>query len=136
MPESGYNSMHQPLQHFDFLFTSCSSTGNKIAIECFKPHYNRYRLVNSVTMSFCFCANKNVTTKSQLSPEQDNQHFVHLYTAGADTGFSVGGAPTPRGAPTYKFDGFSQKLHEIKKILVCRGGRAGGAPLGSATASI
>ena len=34
----------------------------------------------------------------------------------------------------YKFARFSQKLHEIKKMLVRRGGRAGGAPLGSATA--
>ena len=31
------------------------------------------------------------------------------------------------GAPTYKLAGFSQKLHEIKKILVRRGG-APGAP--------
>ena len=33
------------------------------------------------------------------------------------------------GAPTYKFTGFSQKLHEIKKILVPGRGRAGGTPL-------
>ena len=33
-----------------------------------------------------------------------------------------------RGAPTYKFAGFSQKLHEIKKILIRRGGAAPGAP--------
>ena len=39
--------------------------------------------------------------------------------AGADPGFPVGGAPTLQGeAPTYTF---SQKLHEIKKILVRRG---------------
>ena len=33
------------------------------------------------------------------------------------------------GAPTYDFAKFSEKLHEIEKIL----GRRGGAPLGSAT---
>ena len=76
--------MHQPLQHFDFVFTFCSYTCNEKPIEYFKPHFNRCRLVNSVTISFCFCANKNVTTKSQLSPEQDNQNFVHIYVVYLD----------------------------------------------------
>ena len=49
---------------------------------------------------------------------------------GADTGFPVGGgASFWGGAPTYKFAGFSQKLQEIKKNLVRRGGgRSPGAP--------
>ena len=33
------------------------------------------------------------------------------------------------GAPTYDFVKFSQKLHEIEKILGPRGARPGGAPL-------
>ena len=45
-----------------------------------------------------------------------------------DTGFPIGGGAISWGVPTYEFAGFSQKLHEIKKILV-GGGRAGGAPL-------
>ena len=56
----------------------------------------------------------------------------NVQKTGADTGFSVGGGANPRGASTYKFAGFSQKLHEIKKILVRRRG-AGSAPLVSAT---
>ena len=42
------------------------------------------------------------------------------------------GRQSQGGAPTYKFARFSQKLHEIKKILVRGGGggvRAGGTPL-------
>ena len=45
-------------------------------------------------------------------------------STGVDPGFPVGGAPTLWGGggwglvPTYKFAGFSQKLHEIKNILV------------------
>ena len=38
-----------------------------------------------------------------------------------------GRQPSRRGAPAYKFARFSEKLHEIKKILV-RGGRTPGAP--------
>ena len=55
--------------------------------------------------------------------------------SGADPGFPVGGGADPLGgAPTYDFVKFSQKLHEIKKILGRRSARAGGAPLlGSAT---
>ena len=30
--------------------------------------------------------------------------------------FSKEGVPTPRGAPTYDFAEFSQKLHEIERI--------------------
>ena len=42
------------------------------------------------------------------------------------------GAPTLQaGAPTYKFARFSPKMHEIKKLLVCRDGAP---PLGSTTA--
>ena len=40
-------------------------------------------------------------------------------------GTNLGGGFT---APTFKFARFSQKLHEIKKILVRGGGRAMGAP--------
>ena len=47
---------------------------------------------------------------------------------GADPGFPVGRGANPLGgSPTYDFVKFSQKLHEIEKILGC-GGR-GGAPL-------
>ena len=47
--------------------------------------------------------------------------------------FSEEGAPTPRGAPTYDFAKFAQKLHEIEriwtgggasKILLCRSATA------------
>ena len=48
-------------------------------------------------------------------------------SAGANTGFLIGGGANPGGAPTYKFAGFSQKLHEIKKILGPWGGGGGGA---------
>ena len=55
--------------------------------------------------------------------------------AGADQGLPVGGGADPLGVPTYDFVKFSQKLHEIEKILGRGGARAGGAPpLGSATA--
>ena len=38
--------------------------------------------------------------------------------SGADPGFSVGGcANPPWGVPTYDFAKFSEKLHEIEKIL-------------------
>ena len=48
--------------------------------------------------------------------------------------FPEEGAPTPRGAPTYDFAKFSQKLHEIEKIWAPReGGRVPRAPLRSAT---
>ena len=48
---------------------------------------------------------------------------------GADTGFPVGGGANSYGLPTYKLAGFSQKLHEIKKIFGLGGALAGGAPL-------
>ena len=55
---------------------------------------------------------------------------IWFASAGANIGFLVGGDVNPwvggGGALTYKFAGFSEKLHEIKKILV-RGG--GDAPL-------
>ena len=44
-----------------------------------------------------------------------------------------GRQPSRREAPAYKFPRFSEKLHEIKKILVRRGA-APGVPPGSATA--
>ena len=38
--------------------------------------------------------------------------------SGADPGFSAGGgANPPQGVPTYDFARFSEKLHEIEKIL-------------------
>ena len=44
------------------------------------------------------------------------------------------GCQLPRGAPTYDFAKFSQKLHEIERIWI-RGACVPGAPLRSATAS-
>ena len=41
--------------------------------------------------------------------------------SGADLGFPVGRGANPPGAPTYDFVKFSEKLHEIEKILVRRG---------------
>ena len=41
--------------------------------------------------------------------------------------FPEEGAPTPRGAPTYDFAKFSQKLHEIERIWI-PWGRASLAP--------
>ena len=50
--------------------------------------------------------------------------------SGADPGFPVGGGADPLGgAPTYDFVKFSEKLHEIEKILGHKGVRAGSAPL-------
>ena len=42
--------------------------------------------------------------------------------------FSAGSRISPGDAPTYDFDKFSPKLHEIERIWVPRGG-GGGAPL-------
>ena len=54
--------------------------------------------------------------------------------SGADPGFPVGGGTDPLGgAPTYDFVKFSEKLHEIEKILGHRGVHAGGIPPKSAT---
>ena len=36
--------------------------------------------------------------------------------------FPEEGAPTPRGAPTYDFVNFCQKLHENEEILAAGGG--------------
>ena len=39
----------------------------------------------------------------------------------ADPGFPRGGVPTPqRGAPTFNFENFSQKMHEIERIWTPR----------------
>ena len=53
--------------------------------------------------------------------------IIKLATSpGADPGFPVGeGADPLGGASTYDFVKFSEKLHEIEKILGCRGARAG-----------
>ena len=52
---------------------------------------------------------------------------------GADTGFPVGGGADPMGgAPTYDFVKFSEKLHEIEKLL----GRGGGAPPPQSAAAV
>ena len=54
--------------------------------------------------------------------------------SGADPGFPGGGGANPRGgAPTYDFVKFSENLHEIEKILGCRGGARQGCPPKSAT---
>ena len=50
-------------------------------------------------------------------------------TTGVNTGFPIGGGAKPPGGPTYDFAKFSKKLHEIEKILVCRGVHTGGSPL-------
>ena len=52
-----------------------------------------------------------------------------------DPGFPVGGGANPLGgAPTYDFVKFSEKLHEIEKILDRRGGARRVRPPKSATA--
>ena len=43
--------------------------------------------------------------------------------------FPKEGAPTPRGAPTYDFAQFSQKLHEIERIWTPGGACVPYAPL-------
>ena len=57
-------------------------------------------------------------------------YFQQIQTiTGADAGFPVGRGANPLGgAPTYNFVKFSEKLHEIEKILDCRGGCAPDAP--------
>ena len=55
-------------------------------------------------------------------------HLVDCMEAGADPGFPVGGDANPPGVvPTYDFAKFCKTLHEIEKILGCRG-HAPGAP--------
>ena len=57
--------------------------------------------------------------------------FSVLFKNGSDPGFPVGrGADPLGGAPTYDFVKFSEKLHEIEKILGRR------APHKSATAIV
>ena len=56
-----------------------------------------------------------------------------MLPSGVNPGFPVGGGADPLGGATYDFVKFSQKLHEIEKILGRGGRRARGAPLGSAT---
>ena len=55
---------------------------------------------------------------SKVSGEADQSAL-----AGADQGFSVGGG----ARPPYDFAKFCKNLHEIEKILACRGGA--GCPL-------
>ena len=65
---------------------------------------------------------------TSLNKESPDLPATSKQSVRTDPGFPVGGAPTLQGAPTYKFARFSQKLHEIKKILV-----GGGRPFGSTT---
>ena len=65
----------------------------------------------------------------QVESYRSDWHFGSNRSAGADPRFPVGGGTDPLGAPTYGFVNFSQKLHEIEKILGRRGERAGDAPL-------
>ena len=62
----------------------------------------------------------------ETSPGQNPQELTPTAVTEAGGAHSTAGADP--GAPTYKFARFSQKLHEIKKILVHSGVRAGGAP--------
>ena len=59
----------------------------------------------------------------------NNELVGHNKLSGADPGFHVGGDADRRGAPTYDFVIFSQKLHEIEKIMGRRRGRAVAPPL-------
>ena len=43
-------------------------------------------------------------------------YCVFIFNTVADPGFRRGGGANPRGAPTYDFAKFSQKLHEIEII--------------------
>ena len=61
-----------------------------------------------------------------LSSFWTSLHIYVLYTHNSYQG-QIQDSPY-EGAPTYKFSGFSQKLHEIKKILVRRGLAPGGPP--------
>ena len=65
-------------------------------------------------------------------PEYFTKQQIDIYIdlTGVDPGFHVGGGAKPlgRGAPTYDFVKFSEKLHEIEKILDRKGGGAPGAP--------
>ena len=45
----------------------------------------------------------------------------HHHGTVTDPGFPRGGAPTPRGGPTYDFAKFSQKMHEIERIWIPMG---------------
>ena len=62
----------------------------------------------------------------------------HCYPSGGSRIFPRRGRQLPRGAPTYDFAKFSQKLHEIERIWAPRGGgeaRVPRTPLRSATVS-
>ena len=62
-------------------------------------------------------------------------NIVILLHTGADPGFPIGGDTNPVGGmPTYDFAKFSEKMHEIEKILGHRGGgHVPGAPPKSTT---
>ena len=44
--------------------------------------------------------------------------LYHVHFAVADPGFPRGGGANSRGAPTYDFAKFSQKLHEIERTWI------------------
>ena len=62
-----------------------------------------------------------------------NWTHTSLVCSGGSRISSRRGRQLPRGAPTYDFAKFSQKLHEIERISTPGGGREGRAPLRSAT---
>ena len=61
-----------------------------------------------------YCASQNATPNSY--PEIDSTKQWRIQD------FPEEGAPTLRGAPTYDFAKFSQKLHEIERIWTPGGG--------------
>ena len=76
---------------------------------------------------------------SRQTPEPQTEQvclvfiFIIIYShshpqTGADPGFPVEGGANPRGAPTYDFVKFSEKLHEMEKILDHGGGAPGARP--------
>ena len=71
-----------------------------------------------------------------LFEQRISKTLDHLRRGGYRIPCGRGRQPWGGGVPTYKFAGFSQKLHEIKKSLVPRGGVPGASQLGSATATL
>ena len=113
----------------------------------FPYHYCHFHVISVALMSITIVSETTMILfmnlqKLQLCKKHPAFRFNHKNetsktseTAGADTGFSVGGGADPQGAPTYDFVKISEeKLHEIEKILDRRGARPGDIPLRSVTA--
>ena len=94
------------------------------------PHHNCYcnKLCNTVADQRSYGRDDLLKldniSEHRAGFHERNQWICETHTtfSVADPGFPRGGAPTLRGAPTYDFAKFSQKLHEIERIWTRGGG--------------